>query len=183
WILMCRSRPGAFRKIAKRQADLASVRIDFLDPDLHLLTEGQNLLGVLDPLPAQLADVDQTVDAAQVDERAEVLQAADDALARLPDFELGQQLFLGLGLFALEHSSAAEHQVALFGIGFGHHAVELLTDELGEVFDPIDRNLAGRNKSAQLVDLALEPAFVVPGNACLDDHAFGDIGPVADVDG
>ena len=100
-----------------------------------------------------------------------------------PDFQLGHQLFLGFGLFALQHGAAAEHEIALFGIGLGDDAGEFLIDELRQVLDPIHRNLAGRNETAQAIHFALQPALVVSGHAGFDDHAFGHFRPVADVDG
>ena len=48
--------------------------------------------GLVDAAPAHVGDVQQAVDAAQVDERAELGDVLDDALAELADFELGQQL-------------------------------------------------------------------------------------------
>ena len=58
-------------------------RIDLLNLDLDLLAQLQDVAGVADAVPAELADVDQPIDAAQIDERAEFLQAADDPLAHL----------------------------------------------------------------------------------------------------
>ena len=47
---------------------------------------------MIDAAPAHVGDVQQAVDAAQVDERAEVGDVLDDALAELADFELLEQL-------------------------------------------------------------------------------------------
>ena len=74
---------GIVAHLAVGEADLAGVLVELLDADLHLLADLSTSPGMLHAVPAQLADVDQAVDAAQVDERAEVLQAADDAFADL----------------------------------------------------------------------------------------------------
>ena len=47
---------------------------------------------MIDAAPAHVGDVQQAVDAAQVDERAEVGDVLDDALAQLADFQLLEQL-------------------------------------------------------------------------------------------
>ncbi len=47
---------------------------------------------MLDAIPAHLADVDQAIDAAEIDKRAKVTQTAHDPLALLPDFEFGHDL-------------------------------------------------------------------------------------------
>ena len=57
-----------------------------------------------------------------------------------------------------------------------------LADELFEVFDAINRNLPGGNEAANFVHLRFEPAFVVPGDDSFHRDAFGDIGPIADID-
>ena len=54
---------------------------------------GDHLAGMADALPAHVGDVQQAVDAAQVDERAEVGDVLDHALADLADFELLEQGF------------------------------------------------------------------------------------------
>ena len=119
---MWRRRPRALERVAIRQADLAGRLVDLLNLDLDLLAELQHIAGMLDAVPAQLADVQHAVDAAQIDERAEVADVADDAFALLPLGQLGEQPLLGFGLLALQHRAAAEHQIAAVGIGLGHDA-------------------------------------------------------------
>jgi hypothetical protein len=57
---------------------------------------------VVDVLPGQLGDVDQTVDATEVDERTEVDDAADDTGADLTLLELLEERGANLGLGLLE---------------------------------------------------------------------------------
>ena len=83
--------PRVVAAVLVAQADLAGLLVDLLDLDFDLLANLQDLAGMVDPLPAHLADVDQTVDAAQIDERAEVLQTADGPLAELTGGELGRR--------------------------------------------------------------------------------------------
>jgi len=57
---------------------------------------------VVDAVPGQFRNVDQAVCPAQVDERAEVTQPADDALADFAFLELVEQDFLaGVAAVAL----------------------------------------------------------------------------------
>ena len=80
------------------------------------------VVGVLHPAPAHLADVQQTIDAAQIDEGAEVLHAADDALADLPLGQLGPELLAVLLAFLLQQRSPADDQVALARVDLGDQA-------------------------------------------------------------
>ena len=79
-----------------------------------------NSLGFTPAPEAHLADVQQPVDAAEVDERAEVHHAADRAAAHLALGQLLQQLLLRLFLLALEHVAAADDQVLRVRVELRH---------------------------------------------------------------
>ena len=62
------------------------------DVDLELLVDLDHVVRVGDAAPAHVGDVQQAVDAAEVDERAELGDVLDDALADLARLDLGEQL-------------------------------------------------------------------------------------------
>ena len=64
------------------------------DHDLDLVVDLDHVAGVVDAAPGHVGDVQQAVDAAQVDERAEVGDVLDLALAELADLDLVEQLLL-----------------------------------------------------------------------------------------
>jgi hypothetical protein len=76
--------PRVFLGRLERQRDALAVHVDVEDLDGDLLADLDNLGRVVDVLPGQLGDVHQTVDAAEVDERAEVDDRGDDALRTWP---------------------------------------------------------------------------------------------------
>ena len=79
--------PRVFLRRLERQRDPLAVHVDVEHLDGDLLAHLDDLGRVVDVLPGQLGDVDQTVDAAEVDERAEVDDRGDDTgadLALLP---------------------------------------------------------------------------------------------------
>ena len=110
--------PRVFQKIAVREADLVRFGIDPFDLHANFLAYFEHFAGMLDAVPTDLADVQQAIDAAHIDKRAEIAQAADGAFANLAWGQLGQHFFFRLGLLALEHRAAAEHQLAAIGIDF-----------------------------------------------------------------
>ena len=71
--------------------------------DLHfdLLVDLDHFRRMADAAPAHVGDVQQAVDAAQVDERAELGDVLDHALADLADFQRAEQLRLLLGPLGL----------------------------------------------------------------------------------
>ena len=68
----------------QRQGDTLAVHVDVEDLDGDLVADLDDLGRVVDVLPGQLGDVDQAVNATEVDERTEVDDAADDTGADLP---------------------------------------------------------------------------------------------------
>ena len=174
--------PGIGGELAVAERDLAGLLVDLFDLHLHGLANREHILGMRDAVPTQLAHVDHAVDAAEIDERAEVLQAADGAFANLARGEFGQQLLLLFLAFALHQGAMAEHQILAAAVGFGDDASESLADELFGVLDAVDRNLAHRNETADAGDLAFQAALVRAGDGDFDDLAFLHFVPIADVD-
>src|SRR5690606_15496961 len=87
--------PRILEQIAERERDLARGGVHLLDFDFDLFAFFEDVSWMLDAIPTHLADVDQAIDAAEIDERAKVAQAAHNPLALLTDFEFGQQLAAG----------------------------------------------------------------------------------------
>src|SRR5712691_8396020 len=52
------------------ERDAVGLMVDLDDLDLHLLADVEHLGGVIDPPPGDVGDMQETVDAAEVDERA-----------------------------------------------------------------------------------------------------------------
>ena len=101
---------------------------------------------MIDAAPAHVGDVQQAVDAAQVDERAEVGDVLDDALAELADFELLEQLGLLLRPLGLDEAAAADDDVAAGFVDLEHQALDLFADVFADVVRPADIDLAGRQE-------------------------------------
>ena len=89
--------PRAGRLLLEAQGDLLLLLVHVEDVDLELLVDLDHLVRVGDAAPAHVGDVQQAVDAAQVDEGAELGDVLDDALADLARLDLGEQLVLHLG--------------------------------------------------------------------------------------
>ena len=157
--------------------------VDLLDPHLDRLPFVEHVAGMLDPAPRQLADVQQAVDAAEVDEGPEIHQLSHHAVADLARLERVEHLLAELLALAFQHGAAAQDQVPPVGIGLGNHAGHPLVDELGKVFHAVQGDLAHGDEAADVVDFAFQPARVVPGHADLDHRALDKIGPVVDLHG
>src|SRR5690606_13329111 len=104
------------------------VEVDVENLDRDLLAHLDDLVRVVDVLPGQLGDVHETVDAAEVHERAEVDDRGDDTAA---DLALGEGLQEGgahLGLSLLEPRTTREHDVVAVLVELDDLGLDLLPD-------------------------------------------------------
>ena len=79
---------------------------------LDVLADAQHVARVVDALPGDVGDVEQAVEAAEVDEGAVVGDVLDHAVQDLAFRQGRQQLVALLGPALLEHGAAADHDVA-----------------------------------------------------------------------
>src|SRR5262249_50201504 len=132
------------------------VELEDLDADLLPLLDvlGDGLLAEAGAVVAHVADVDQAVHAAQINERPEGHDLADDAV---DDLALLKVLLEVLGLLlALDHEdiAAREHDVAApHPLDLGDRAGHLLADEDGQVRDAVYGDLTGGHEGAVTGDL------------------------------
>ena len=83
------------------------LEVDVEHLHVDLVADGDDRAGVVDVLPRQLADVDEAVHAAEVDERAEADDRRHRALADLAELEVGEELVARLLLGLLQAGAAA----------------------------------------------------------------------------
>src|SRR5262249_58887321 len=126
-----------------------------------------------------LADVDQAVHAAQVNEGAEVFDVAHHALANLALGQLLPQLLAALLALALQQDAAADDEVSLLRLDLLHLAAQALADVLLGVLDAVQVDLADRHEAADAVDLHRQAALVGAGDDGLDDHDRVHARPIA----
>src|SRR5690606_7346715 len=67
-------------KLLHAERDAVAFLIDADDLDLDGLPDGQHLVGVVDAAPGDIGDVQEPVDAAQIDERTVIGNVLDHAL-------------------------------------------------------------------------------------------------------
>ena len=140
--------PRVFLGLLETEADALAVAVDVEHLDLDLLVDLQHLGRVVDVRPAELADVDEAVDAVEVDEGAEVDDVADRALDDVAHVELVDDLLADLLALLFEDGAAAEDHVVAVAVHLDDAAVELLADVLLEVLHAADVDQRGRQEAA-----------------------------------
>ena len=146
--------------------------------------------------PAHVGDVQQAVHAVEVNERAEIGDVLDGALADVARRHFGEQLGAALGAFLLDEFAAGEDDVLALLVDFDDLEIVGVADELREVLRRDDVNLRGGQERLDAdvddeaafddgLDLAVDgAAFVADGEDLVpvllelglflgeDDHAF-----------
>ena len=132
-----------------------------------------------DAAPAHVRDVQQAVNAVQVNERAEIGDVLDRALADVAGHHLGEQLGAFLGAFLLDEFAARQHDVLPVLVDFDDLEVVGVADELREILRRDDVNLRRGQKRLDAdvddqtalddgLDLAVDrAAFVANGEDAL----------------
>ena len=133
----------------QRQADALAAHVDVEDLDVDLVADGDDRARVIDVLPGQLADVDEAVHAAEVDEGAEADDGRHRAVTDLADLEVVEELVARLLLRLLEVGAAAEHDVVAVLVELDDLGADALADVRLQVAHPAQLDEGGREEAAQ----------------------------------
>ena len=141
--------PRVFLGGLQGQRDALAVHVDIEHLDCDLLADLDNLGRVVDVLPGQLGDVDQTVDATKVNERTEVDDAADDPGSNLTLLELLEERGTNLGLGLLQPGATGQDHVVAVLVQLDDLGLDLLADVRLEVADPAHLDQGSRQEATQ----------------------------------
>ena len=169
--------PGVVLFLLVAQGDLLVLGIVALDVDFDLVADLDDLRGMLDVVPAQLADVAQAIDTAHVNESAVRSQALDNALVLLADLNIGPEL-LALGLVGLG-SDLVDGADDLAAGALGDDQLDVLANQLGVVLVAAHGGLRAGNKDANALDVDNNAALVGFHDIAFHDGAvLGGLGDV-----
>ena len=114
---------------------------------------------MIDATPGDVGDVQQTVDAAEVDERTVIGDVLDHAVDNLTLFEVLHQFLALLGAGLFQHGAARDDDIAAAAIHFQN--LEWLIDvhQRGDVADRADVHLTARQEGHGAVEIDGETAL------------------------
>ena len=163
--------PRAGRLLLEAEGDLLLVLVHLEDVDFELLVDVDDLVRIVDAAPAHVGDVQQAVDAAEIDEGAELGDVLDDALADLARLDLAEQLLLHLLALVFEQLAAADDDVAAGLVDLEDLALDGLVDVVGDVRRPADVHLRGGQEDVD-ADVDEQAALDLARDQAGDDVAF-----------
>ena len=141
--------------------------VDLDDAHLDLLADGQHFARMVDAPPGDVGDVQQAVDAAEIDERAVIGDVLDRAVDDLAFGEVGDDLVALLGAALFEHGAARDDDIAAAAIHFQDLERLRHVHQRRDVAHRADVDLAARQEG--------DGAVEIDGEAALDlveDDAF-----------
>src|SRR5688572_1846440 len=167
-------RPRVLHQLFVTERDALGRRVVLQHRDVDFVVDLEQLRGMADAAPRHVGDVQQAVDAAEVDERAvvgDVLDRAAELLAR--GERLGRRLLL-LGVLLLEERLARQHDVAALLVDLDHAHAQLLPAQRVEIADRPHVDLRAGEERAD-ADVHGEAALDALDDAA-DDHLLVGVG-------
>src|SRR6202040_48157 len=151
--------PRVVEQLLHAERDAVGLVVDLDDLDLHLLADVEHLGGVIDAPPGDVGDVQQAVDAAEIDEGAVIGDVLDHAVDDLALFEVLHQLLALLGAGLFQHGPARHHDVAAAAIHFQDLERLLVVHQRGHVANRPDIDLRARQEGHRAVEIDGEAAL------------------------
>src|SRR6185503_10700333 len=133
--------PRIALELLESERDALAVPIDVEDFDFQLLTDVDHLGRMLNASVGHVGDVEQSVDATEIDECTEVGDVLDHALPDLVLLELLHQLLALACAFLLENDAAGNDNIPAALIELDDLEVEGLAEQLVDVRNATERDL------------------------------------------
>src|SRR5271170_4666079 len=152
--------PRIVEQLLHAERDAVGLVVDLDDLDLHLLADIEHLGRMIDASPGDVGDVQEAVDAAEIDEGAVVGDVLDHAVDDLALFEVLHQLLALFGAGLFQHGAARDDNIAAPAIHLEDLKRLLIVHQRRHVADRPDIDLRARQESDRPVE--------IDGKAALD---------------
>src|SRR3981189_3177910 len=158
-ILRLDALPRIIQQLLHAERDAVGLVVDLDDLDLHRLTDREHLGRVIDPPPGDIGDVQQAVDAAEINERTVIGDVLDHAVDHLTLFEVLHQFLALLGTGLFENRAARHHDVAAAAIHLEDLERLRVVHQRRDVADRADIDLRARQERHRAVEVDGEAAL------------------------
>src|SRR5882762_117734 len=158
-ILRLDALPRIVQQLLHAERNAVGLVVDLDDLDLDGLADAQHFGRVIDPAPGDIGDVQQAVDAAEVDERTVIGDVLDDAVDHLALFEVLHQFLALFGAGLFENRAARHHDVAAAAIHLEDLERLRIVHQRGDVADRADIDLGARQERHGAVEIDGEAAL------------------------
>ncbi len=157
--------PGILGGLLEPERNPLLLPVDLDDHDLDLFALLQHFARVRNAPPAHVGDVEEAIHAVQIDERAEIGDVLDDALADLPRLDALQQVAPLLVALFLDQLAPGQHDILPVEVDLEDFEIVGLPDVLIEVLRRLDVDVRRRQEGIHAdaddeaaLDLGLHPS-------------------------
>ena len=155
------------------ESDPLLAGIELLDDNLDLLVQGDDLLRIVDPTPAEVSDVDETVNTTEVNEDTVVGDVLDSTLKDLSLLELADELSPAGLLLSLKKSLVGNDDIAELLVDLDDLEVHGLVDIGVVVTDRLDVDLGTGEESLDAEHVDDHTTLGAGLDEALDDLVVG----------
>jgi len=164
--------PGILAELFQAQGDAHLLAVELEHLGLDLVADVDDFGRMAHAAPGEIGDVQQPVDAAQVDEGAVIGDVLDHTLDDGALLQGLEQLFAILAHGLFEHGAARHDDVVTFAVDLDDLELELFTLDRSSVLHRADVDEGTGQEGAQSIDHDGEAALDAAGDHPLDDAAF-----------
>ena len=146
-------------KLLHAERNALGLRIEADHLNLDALADLQGVGRVVDAPPGDIGDVEQAVDAAQIDEGAVIGNVLDDTLEHLAFVQIGDQLVALLGAGIFEDGAARDHDIAAPAVHFQNLERLFGADQRRDIAHRANIHLAARQERHGAIEIDGEAAL------------------------
>ncbi len=165
--------PGILTQLLVSQAHPLALGVELEDTNLHLVADVEHLGGVTDAAPAHVSDVQQSVDATEVDECTVVGQVLDRTVDDRADLQLADGLLALRTALFLEQNPAGQHDVAALLVELDDLEGCRRADEALEVLHRPQIDLGTRQEGLD-ANVDVQPTLDAGDDGAFDDLVLVD---------
>jgi len=169
WITVLDRDPRIFAQLFQAQRYTVALAIELENLDFDFVANIDDFAWVLDALPRHVGDVQQAIDAAEINERAVIGKVLDDTFDGHAFLQRRQQCiaFCAVGFF--QHRATADNNVVTFLVEFDNFKVERFAFKVRGFAHWTYINQRPRQKRADRVDIDSEATFDLAIDDAFDD--------------
>ena len=164
--------PRIRAQLLQAQRNARALAVELQDAHFHFLAHGHDLGRMLDALPGHVGDVQQAIDAAEIDERAVVGEVLDRTLHHRAFRQVVHQRAALGGEFLLHDRAARNHHVVALLVELDDLELQRLAFEVGRVAHRAHIDQRAGQERAHVFQLDREATLHAAGDDTGDDFGF-----------
>ena len=159
--------PWIRQQLFVTERDALALAIEFQNLDLNVVADAEQLVRILQTSPRHVSHVQQTIDSAEIDERAVVSEVLDLTFNNDVFFDLLKSLIFSAGVLLFDNSFARQHNVGALAVELDYLRFDDLIAQTVEISHRTHVNLRTGQERSDAVDVNAQSTFDAIDDAAL----------------